>query len=190
MELKLKRFSPTNKMGVIKQDNFDVNKLKIKEVKGDKFKKMTFVYEGIPPVIEIEGWFSLYKNWFDGRKSYSVGIQVDKRFVFKGLEKKMIELASEEFRKESLKLIKKNKKGDEVIYCKAATDLNGKPQKVGCKIAGRKTSYGEFEDVCKVGSFYGKCEICLLYAFKGRTCGFTLEAKKKKFAKLMSEITP
>ena len=44
-------------MIVIKQDNFDLNKLKIKEVEGAKFKKMPFVYEGIPPVIEIEGFF-------------------------------------------------------------------------------------------------------------------------------------
>ena len=89
----------------------------------------------------------------------------------------MIELISEEFPKESLKVIKKNKKGDEVIYFKASTDMKGNPQKVCCKIAGKRTNYGEFEDVCKVGSFYGKCEICLLYAFKGRACGFTLEAR-------------
>ena len=89
----------------------------------------------------------------------------------------MIELVSEEFPKESLKVIKKNKKGDEMIYCKAAMDMKGNPQKVCCKIAGKRTNYGEFEDVCKVGSFYGKCEICLLYAFKGRACGFTLEAR-------------
>ena len=50
----------------------------------------------------------------------------------------MIELASKEFPKESLKLIKKNKKGDEVIYCKAATGLNGNPQKVGCRTLGKK----------------------------------------------------
>ena len=49
---------------------------------------------------------------------------------------------------------------------------------MGCKIAGMKTNFGEFENVCKVVFFYGKCEICLLYTFKGRTCGFTLEAKK------------
>ena len=164
-------------MGVIKQDNFDLNKLKIKEVSGVKFKKMPFVYEGIPPVIEIEGWFSLYKNWFGGRKSYPVGVDVNEGSDFRGLESRMIELGSEDFPKELLKLIKKNKKGDGVIYCKATTDLNGKPQKVGCKITGRKTSYGEFEDVGKVGFFYGRCEICLLYAFKGRPCVFTLEAR-------------
>ena len=71
-------------MGVIKQDNFDLNKLKIKEVKGGKFKKLPFVYEGIPPVIEIKGWFSLYTNWFDGRKSYSVRIEVNEGSDFKG----------------------------------------------------------------------------------------------------------
>ena len=113
----------------LNQNNFHLSKLKIKEVKGDKFKKMPFIYEGIPPIIEIEGWFSLYKNWFDGRKSYSVGIQANGGFDFKGLEKRLIELASEEFLKESLKLIKINKKGDEVIYCKAATDMSGKLQK-------------------------------------------------------------
>ena len=164
-------------MGVLNQNNFDLNKLKVREVKGDKFKKMPFVYEGIPPMIEAEGWISPYKNWFEGRKSYSVGIQVDGGFDFKELEKKMRELVSEEFPNESPKLIKTNKKNDEMVYCKAATDMGGKPQRAGCKIAGKKPNYGEFEDVCKVGSFYGRCEICLLYAFKGRTCEFTLGAR-------------
>ena len=90
---------------------------------------MLFTYESIPLIIETEGWFSLYKNWFNGRKSYSARILADGGFDFKGLEKRMIELAYEEFPKESLKLIKTNKKGDEVIYCKAATDMSGKPQK-------------------------------------------------------------
>ena len=49
-----------------------------------------------------------------------------------------MKLASKEIPKESLKLIQKNEKGDEVIYCKALLDLNGNPQKVGCKIAERK----------------------------------------------------
>ena len=98
-------------MGVLNQNNFDLNKLKVREVKGDKFKKMPFVYEGIPPMIEVEGWISLYKNWFDGRKSYSVGIQANEGFDFKGLEKRMRELASEELPKESLKLIKKKQEG-------------------------------------------------------------------------------
>ena len=71
----------------------------------------------------------------------------------------MIELASEEFPEKSLKLIKKNKHGDEVIYCKAIADINGNPQNVGCKIVGKKTSCGELEDICKAGFFYGRCEI-------------------------------
>ena len=121
--------------------------------------------------------FSIYTNWFDGKKSHSVGIEVNEGFDFKRLEKKMIELASEVFPEKSLKLIKKNKNGNEVVYCKAATDLNGNPQKVGCKIVGKKTSYGEFEDVSKAGFFYGRCEICLLYAFIGKTCGFTIKAR-------------
>ena len=104
VELKLKKFSPTNKIGVLNQNNFGLNKLKVREVKGGKFKKMPFVYEGIPPMIEVEGWISLYKNWFNGRKSYSVGIQVDGGFDFKEFEKRMRELVSEEFPNESPKL--------------------------------------------------------------------------------------
>ena len=52
---------------------------------------------------------------------------MDGKFDFEGLEKRMIELLSEEFLKESLKLIKKNKKGEDVIYCKAASGMKGKP---------------------------------------------------------------
>ena len=63
------------KMGVIKAENFDLNKLKIKEVEGTTFMKAPFFYEGTTPVIEIVGELRLYKNWFDGRKSYSVGLQ-------------------------------------------------------------------------------------------------------------------
>ena len=89
----------------------------------------------------------------------------------------MAKLASEDFPKESFKLIKKNKKGDDMIYCKATTDMRGKPQKVGCRVSGRKKSYEEFDDLCKVGFFHARLEICLSYAFKGKTCGFTLEAR-------------
>ena len=176
-------------MGVIKQDNFDLNKLKIKEVSGVKFKKMPFVYEGIPPVIEIEGWFSLYKNWFDGRKSYSVGTDVNEGFDFKGLESRMIKLSSEEFPKESLKLIKKNKKGNEVICCKAATDLNGKPQKVGCKIAAGKQVMENSRMYVKLVSFMAGARFA--YYMHSRVGRVDLHLKRGTlFARLMSEITP
>ena len=105
--------------------------------------KAPFIYEGTTPVIEKVGEVRPYKNWFDGRKSYSVGIKVDGHgpsacgalgapgphdaFDFKSLESRMIELASEGFPKESFKLIKKNKKGDDMIYCKASTDMSRKP---------------------------------------------------------------
>ena len=36
VELKLKKFSPPNKMGVLNHENFDLNELKVKEVKGEK----------------------------------------------------------------------------------------------------------------------------------------------------------
>ena len=164
-------------MGVIKGENFHLNELKIEEVEGTTFMKAPFIYEGNTSVIEIVGEVRLYKNWFDGRKFYSVGIKVDGHdhdaFDFKALESRMIELASEGFPKESCKLIKKNKKGDDMIYCKASTDMSGKPQKAGCRVSGRKTSSGEFDDLSKVASFHARLEICLSYAFKGKTCGFT-----------------
>ena len=167
------------KMGVIKGENFDLNELKIKEVEGTTFMKAPFVYEGTTPVIEIVGEVRLYKNWFDGRKSYSVGIKIDDHdgLDFKALESRTAELASEGFPKESFKLIKKNKKGDDIIDCKATTDMSGKLQKVGCRVSGRKTSYVEFDNLCKVGFVHARLEICLSYAFKGKTCGFTLEAR-------------
>ena len=98
---------------------------------------------------------------------FSVGIQADGEFDCKGLEERIIELVSDEFPKESFKLITKNKKGDEVIYCKVATDLKGNPQKVGCKIAGKKTNHGEFEDVCKVGFFLWKVWDLFIVCFQG-----------------------
>ena len=161
------------------EENFDLNKLKIKEVEGTTFMKAPFIQERTTPVIEIVGEVRLYNNWFDGRKSYSVGIKVDDHdgFDFKALGSRMAESASEGFPKESFKLIKKNKKGDDMIYCKASTDMCGKPQKVGCRVSGRKTSYGEFDYLCKIGLFHARLEICLSYAFKGKTCGFTLEAR-------------
>ena len=70
-----------------------------------------------PPVIEIVGEVRLYKNWFDKRKSYSVGIKVDHDgFDFKALESRLAKSASDGFPEESLKLIKKNKKGDDLRY--------------------------------------------------------------------------
>ena len=89
-------------MGVIKQKDFDSSKLKVGKVEGDRFKKIPFVYGGGVPVIEVEGWFSLYTNWFDGKKSHSVALEVNPGFDFEGLEKRMIELASEEFPEKSL----------------------------------------------------------------------------------------
>ena len=59
------------KMGVIKGENFDLNERKIK---GTTFMKAPFIYERTTPVIGIVGEVRLHKNWFDGRKSYSVGI--------------------------------------------------------------------------------------------------------------------
>ena len=204
-EIKLIKFSPLIKMGIIKEENFNLNELKIKEVEGTTFMKSLFTYEGTTPVIEIVGEVRLYKNWFDGRKSYSVGIKVDDpgsaepgvsvcgtlafprsgvlasgphdAFDFKALESRMIELAFEGFPKGSFKLIKKNKKVDNMIYCKASTDMSRKPQKVGCRVSARKARFGEFDILCRVGSFNARLEICLSCAFKSKTCGFTLEAR-------------
>ena len=54
-------------MGVIKRENFDLEKLKIQEFKRMSFKKAPFIYEGRAPVIEVDGQIKLYTNWFDGK---------------------------------------------------------------------------------------------------------------------------
>ena len=118
-----------------------------------------------------------------------MGIQADGEFDCKGLEERIIELVSDEFPKESFKLITKNKKGDEVIYCKVATDLKGNPQKVGCKIAGKKTNHGEFEDVCKVG-FFSMESLRFVYCMLSRVERVDSLLKRGTLVvKLMSEIT-
>ena len=107
-----------------------------------------------------------------------VGIKVDDSFGFKGLEKRVIELASNEIPAKSLKPIKVNQKGEIVIYCKAETDEMGNPKKVGCDIRMKgDIKYGEFENLCKVGYQRGRYKVHLLYAFESKTCGFTLQAR-------------
>ena len=64
-----------------------------------------------------------------------------------------------------------------MIYCKAATDKNGNLNRVGYRVLGKKTSYGDFEDLCRIGFHYERCEIRLLYAFMGKTCRFTIKAR-------------
>ena len=101
----------------------------------------------------------------------------------------MAELASEGFRKESFKLIKKNKKGDDMIYCKASTDMSGKPQKVGCRVSGRKMSYGEFDDPCKVGSFMR--DLRSVYHMLSRVKRLdSLSKQGTSFVRSAREITP
>ena len=163
-------------MGAIKGEQFELNKLKIGEAEGTTFMKASLTYEGMTPVIEVEEEISFYRNTFDGRKSYSVGIKFD-NFNFKELENKMVEFASESFPGDKFKLIKQNGKGDSIIYCKAATDILRKPEKVCCKIGGKKGKYVEFDDLCRVRFIKAKSEIRLLYAFRGKACGFTLEAR-------------
>ena len=146
-------------------EDFDTSKLTVCEAKASsKFKKSRFLDNDETPVIEVRGTFKLYKNCFDGKKSFSLGINSrDSSLNFFSLEKKLQELA-----KESLSispgLIKKGNR----VYCKVmlpeiydeANDL-----------------YVSFEDV--VGwEFYGKCRISLDYAFKRKTFGFIIYADR------------
>ena len=62
-------------MGAVKGEQFELNKLKIREAEGTTFMKASLTYEGITPVIEAEEEISLYRNTFDRRKSYSVAIK-------------------------------------------------------------------------------------------------------------------
>ena len=67
--------------------------------------------------------------------------------------------------------------------------MSGKPQKVGCRASGRKTSYREFDDLCKVGFFHARLEICLPYALKVKRVD-SLSKRGTSFVRLPREITP
>ena len=158
-------------MGVIKQENFDSKKLKIHEAIGRiSYKKDPFVYEGAPPVIELSRQIKLYTNWFSDRKSYSIGIEIEGfEFDFEGLKAKMKELVTTKFPEESFDLIKKNSRGEKMVYCKVSTDKYGKPQDTDCKLPYKKTSKAKLEDMYQVGELDANFQTCLSYTFNVNT---------------------
>ena len=86
---------------VIKQEELHLNKFIIEEVDGGKnFKKTWFNYDERLPIIELEleGTFRAYPNVFEGRRLYSLSVDIYKiKFDFRGLQKKLSELAGEPF---------------------------------------------------------------------------------------------
>ena len=70
---------------------------------------------------------------FDGKRVYSLGIDIyETAFDFRGLEKKLSDLAGESLScdPESFKLIKENKKGRRMVYLRVLTNSYGTPQSV------------------------------------------------------------
>ena len=148
---------------VIKQEEFDISKFTIEEVEGKNFKKAWFIYDGKLPIIEVEGTFRAYSNMFDGKRVYSLGIDIyETAFDFRGLEKKLSDLAGESLScdPESFKLIKENKKGRRMVYLRVLTNSYGTPQSVRFEKGNCLTS---FEDV--IGrEFEGRCNMTIIIA--------------------------
>ena len=144
---------------VIKQEEFDVSKFTIEEGEGKIFKKAWFNYDGKLPVIELEGTFR------DGKRVYSLGVDIyNTSFDFRGLEKRLSELAGESLSSdpESFKLIKKAKKG-RMVYLRVLTNSYGTPQSIFYE---RGNGSIDFED--RMGKeFEGKCKMIVSFAFKG-----------------------
>ena len=142
---------------IIKQEKLDLSKFTIEGVDGGKnFKKAWFNYDGKLPVVELEGTFRACSNVFDGKRVYSLGVDIyNMSFDFKGLQKRLSELAGESLSSnpESFKLIKEAKTG-RMVYLRVLTNSCGTPQSIFYE--GGNCSIG-FED--RVGKeFEGKCK--------------------------------
>ena len=117
--MRIKGFYAPNKI-VIKQEEFNISKFTIEELDGgNNFKKAWFNYDGKLPVIELEGTFRAYSNMFDGKRVYSLGVDIYKtNFDFRGLRKRFSDLAGERLScdPKSFKLFKENKSGRRMVY--------------------------------------------------------------------------
>ena len=173
----MKQFYSANKM-VTKQEELDLSKFTIEEVKGKNFKKAWFNYDGKLPSIEVEGMFKTYFNMFKGKKVYSLGIDIyETAFDFRGLEKKLSELAGKNLSSEpeSFKLINENKMGRRNVYLRVLTNSFGTPQSI---INEHPRYLIDFRDTIST-PFYGKCNIIIIsYAFKGNTKGFKITTEQ------------
>ena len=157
---------------VIKQEELDINRFTVEEVDGSRnFKKAWFNYDNKPAVIELEGTFRVYSNVFDGRRVYSLGVDICKtRFDFRDLQKRLSALAKESLSldPELFKMIKEMRNGSRMVYMRVLS----KPifcERGGCLVY--------FDD--KIGrEFEGRCNMLISYAFKGRTKGFKISADR------------
>ena len=162
---------------VIKQEDLDISNFTIEEVEGNEnFKKAWFNYKGKLPIIEVEGMFKTYVNMFDGKKVYSLGIDIyETAFDFRELQKKLSKLVGERFssKPESFKLMNKTMKGRLNIYFRVVTNSFGTLQ----SIFNEERNYRmKFEDTT-YAPFYGKCRIIISYTFKGKTKGIKISAE-------------
>ena len=87
-----------------------------------KFKKSKFRYNGKLPIIEVEGMFKIYINRFNGRKTFSLAIDVlESSLDFAQLEKRLAKLASKQLSCKP-RLIKEDRRGRGKVYCKVLTN--------------------------------------------------------------------
>ena len=163
---------------VIKQEGLDLNKFTFEEVDGSRnFKKAWFNYDNKPAVIELEGTFRAYSNVLEGRKVYSLGVDIYKtKFDFTGLQKKLSELAGESLSSdpELFKMMKETRNGSRMVYLRVLSNSYGTPQSILYEKGGCSMDYKD-----KIGKeFEGRCNMLISYAFKGRTKGFKTSADR------------
>ena len=163
---------------VIKQEELDLGKFTIEEVDGGKnFRKAWFNYHEKLPIVELEGTFRAYSKVFEGRRVYSLGVDIYKtKFDFRGLQKKLSELAGESLPSdpELFKMIKETRNGSRMVYLRVLTNSYETPQSI---VNERGGCLMDFEDL--IGKeFEGRCNMLISYAFKGRTKGFMISADR------------
>ena len=153
----------------MEQEGLDLNKFTVEEVDASRnFKKAWFNYDDKSAVIELEETFRGYSNAFEGRRVYSLGVDIYKtKFDFRGLQKKLSELDGESLSSdpELFKMIKETRNGSRMVYLRVLSNSYGTRQSIlyekgGCSM--------DFED--KIGKeFEGRCNMLISYAFQGRT---------------------
>ena len=119
---------------VIKQEELDLGKFTIEEVDGVKnFRKAWFNHDEKLPIVELEATFRAYSNMFEGRRVYSLGVDIYKtKSDFRGLQKKLSELAGESLSSdpELFKMIKEMRNGSRMVYLRVLTNSYGTPQSI------------------------------------------------------------
>ena len=159
---------------MLKPEDMVQSKVAADKVEGrESFKRLRFKYEGELPIIEVCGFFRVYINRFKEEKTLSLAINtMDTDIEFLALEEKLCELAGKSLGCEP-KLVKENKKGEKVVYCKVLPNSFGIPPTIYNERLGCHEKFVEYLN----RPFKSKCKIIIKYAFKGNATAFMIYAE-------------